>query len=244
MARPRVHLPPTERRGRARSGIQSLSSFSVSRPVISAERQISDLTFPFIWLAAFADEQDILHTNNIERRIAAEQRPKDVVVEVLVREPAQWLRATPREQPITDAVRRPVRLAVFPRAARGTAALGQVSVDFRGMAQAIRDHLIDVGQRDRGILLHDLLCCSALPKCGKDGVERNSRTPHSHDTICVLYERNRLCRRFGHVFRLPLRGRSVRRSSRYRERVCVNGGFAGSTTGPVIYSGIRASLAN
>lgn len=101
------------------------------------ERQVPDLTFPFVRVAAVADEQyvfdgeknghvaahfenarhavSISHalvsvhsdggyvvsqqdptgfrptscTNYVELRVAAEQRPEDVVIEVLVRQPAQ-----------------------------------------------------------------------------------------------------------------------------------------------------------
>ncbi len=75
-------------------------------------------------------EAHILHTNYIEGWVAAEQRSEDVVVEVFVREPAQFLGPTTREQPVTDAVRRPGGLVELPcRAARITP-LGQVFLNF------------------------------------------------------------------------------------------------------------------
>src|SRR3954453_8506991 len=120
------------------------------------------------------------------------------------------LRPSPRQQLISDVVWWPVGFVAVTRAVGRSATLRQVSLDFGRMAQAIPDHLIHVRQRYGGVLLNDLLWCSPFPKCREYRVEGDACSAHSHDAIRILYERNRLCRHFGHVFRLPPRYIKVR----------------------------------
>ena len=114
------------------------------------------------------------------------------------------LRPPPREQPITDAVRRPGGLVEFPRRTAGITSMGQVSFKLGGMAETIPDHLIHVGQRNGGVLLNDFLRSGAFSKRCEYRIERNTRSSHSHDAIGVLHEGDGLCRHFRHAFRLAL----------------------------------------
>ena len=105
---------------------------------------------------------------------------------------------TPREQAVTETVRRPNAFVKFSCFAIRLTPSTEVSLNFGGMAQTIPNDLIDVSQRNGRVLLNDLLCCGAIPKCYNYRIDRNACSTHPHHTIGALHERDGFCDYFQH----------------------------------------------
>ncbi len=125
----------------------------------------------------------------------------NVVVEVLVCQPAQKLPLAPGEEPITDSVRRPAILVHALRFIDALTAAGEILFQLGLVPQIISDYLIDVGEGGGRILLCDLFGGSALQESSHQAIQTDPRAAHPYYTIgspnkSLCFRRKRFSRRF------------------------------------------------
>lgn len=135
-----------------------------------------------------AGQTSIVNARDVEIGEAPKKTTDDVGVEVLVRCEAKHRTndlLAPRQQAFPDSGRRESPLGLFPDTLGKRLALLQVGVDFRFVPKVVRDDGVHIDQRNRWVLLRDLLGGRPGLERVDDGFERDPGTRHAHDAVVI-----------------------------------------------------------
>lgn len=115
--------------------------------------------------------------------------PGSLIPKAIVRPASATLPLLPSKQTIPDTVGSPPGLVRLPGLANRFAPPLQIGLQLGRVPQVESNNLINVCQRNRWILLHDLFRSRAFSKRGKYGFQCHSRATHAHDPVRADYER-------------------------------------------------------
>jgi hypothetical protein len=145
---------------------------------------------------SFAEQTGILDANDIERGQESEQTADNAVVEVFVHREAKHdlaLRVALQEA-FAKACWIGPRFVELTHSIMFLSPLFQVFIDGTSVLQVVTDRCIDVGKRQRGVLLKNFFGRRALIEGVHDGSQTDAGAFHAHDSVFVSEQRRRISR--------------------------------------------------
>jgi len=72
------------------------------------------------------------------------------------------------------------------------ASLRKVLLNFLAMTEVVANHRIQIGKRDRRILLSDFFCCRTIQECTDDHIQGDTCAAQAQDTVNIVCQGNSL----------------------------------------------------